>query len=1478
MASRSSKSTSSRDTPSSSSSSTLSSASSTTTSSSMDSTIESADPDPLVVAWSAYQIRSDCARKLAANSISPENSIWLTEQELDALNVLLGTKLVIRSLRIASASESSSSSESSSVASESASAATTVNTQSRVHLPSNLPVFNSDSSSSNTRAFIKQLEIRLRATNYPLQLYSTALASAITGTGLNWAVSVLPDREWSAAKTLFFSHFDKPNFLEVTRARFFSLRMTKGQSVTAFSDTFLELMDILGKDVHDPDALYQFRVALPSDLQKSYLSASAGHPITNINDAIALALLLETTGSSSSPSSSSSLSTHGDSPSAGSTKKYCSLHGKGSHSSKECRLLDKKVKAATESSKSPVGSSSSSSSPSTGTSSSFRSSSSADKDSKSVTCYKCGKTGHYANKCQSKSVSFGFLEGFVPDSEQLPFEVSFEILDSKPNSPFQFPLTLNDTTLIAHLDTGASSSFLSPSVLDKVKAVCHSSSTDIMLGHRTSSVTSTQSATVLVNHNFSHDFVVLDIRHDCIIGRDLMSRLGIGLTNLPSPVPASSLPPPVLDIPPPLPEESFFKDETEIAPFMEKVKPALDRNASIPPDSVCSISNSEVRLPIPMEKAKFVRQYRIPEAFRHLVDLQVQKWKSKGVVVPAPPGCKFNNPLTTAPKKDPVTGQIDPKVRRICLDPRAFNPLLPDDHFSLPLIEDIFASLSGSIIFSSLDIEDAYPRLSIHPDDRPVTAFMHRGEHLMFARAIYGIKHMSSHFQRTVTSALQRFNEFCLVFVDDIIVFSKSPEDHINHLLKVINCLTDANLPLKLVKCHFFMKRLFLLGHMISHNQIAIDHRKLANVDSWKPPSSAKAVEKFLGFTNYFRKFVPNYSMVASPLERVRKTFSWSTEQQTAWETFKTLLTHAPILSLPDFTLPFEVHTDASDSGLGAVLLQRPNPETIAYIGFIGRALQPAEVKYSATKKELLGIVFALTRWRHFLLGHNFTLFTDHKALTALFNSEKLTSMCSNWLDIILEFSNFKIVHLPGVANVLPDYISRVFQRGDDAPSSPSSDSTSPAELFSIQTVDRLLRSEVPIGNRKTLLDNAHQLGHFGATALVKHIWSQGLTWPGIRDDAVSFVSSCRSCQRFNFSKTGFHPLTPLKAELPLDHICVDLAGPLPTSPDGNNYILVAVDVCSRFVFLRAIPSKTAQSVAFALLDIFSNFGFPRVLSSDNGREFVNAIIDAFSKVVGFSTRTTSAYHPRGNGLAERFVQTTMQTVKKLLLGHLSQWDHFIPMTQFFINSKVSEHHQSTPFSVMFARSPNTFSDHSDVTPGSLTPSQLKDRIRFVTETVFPAIRQSASSTQSKMVDKFNASHNTSDFAVGSTVMYRDVTKKSKLDPTWLGPCRVLKATKGGAYVLLDNDGQLLDRRFPPSHLKLVSPPDDDEISHVVGKILNHRGSGNDIEYFVTWEGYDDSYNSWIPASNFNDFDLVSEYHKSLSSSSSKRKPKKSSH
>ena len=228
---------------------------------------------------------------------------------------------------------------------------------------------------------------------------------------------------------------------------------------------------------------------------------------------------------------------------------------------------------------------------------------------------------------------------------------------------------------------------------------------------------------------------------------------------------------------------------------------------------------------------------------------------------------------------------------------------------------------------------------------------------------------------------------------------------------------------------------------------------------------------------------------------------------------------------------------------------------------------------------------------------------------------------------------------------------------------------------------------------RTLLLERAHLMVHFGASSLVKHLRSQGHFWMSMQRDAVAICSACIPCQRFNITKTGYHPLKTISASLPMDHLGLDLKE-YPVSRSGKTYCLVIIDICTRFVWLHALENKTAASVAEALWSTVSNFGLPKIIQSDNGTEFVNTVLKEFTKHCNIDHRLITAYHARANGATERMVQTSSQVVYKLLAGRLTDWDLHLPAVQLYVNLHTSSRHGSTPYSLLFARSPNVFEDY----------------------------------------------------------------------------------------------------------------------------------------------------------------------------------------
>jgi hypothetical protein len=316
------------------------------------------------------------------------------------------------------------------------------------------------------------------------------------------------------------------------------------------------------------------------------------------------------------------------------------------------------------------------------------------------------------------------------------------------------------------------------------------------------------------------------------------------------------------------------------------------------------------------------------------------------------------------------------------------------------------------------------------------------------------------------------------------------------------------------------------------------------------------------------------------------------------------------------------------------------------------------------------------------------------------------------------------------------------------------------------------------------------------------------------------------------------------------------------TSPRNNKYLLVVVDVCTRFCFLRPLPDKSATSVAQALFVLFCDVGFPRILQSDNGTEFVNAILSAMVDTTQIDQRLITAYHPRANGLAERWVQSASNIIYKELSGRATDWDLYHSAAQFFLNTKVSQRHKSTPYSLMFARPVNGFTNYSTSSSALLSEEEMTRRLNYMTSVVYPAISSLIAKFVEKEGSKFSKNNKLTFFQAGAMVMVLDELRSVKSQPRYTGPFTVVRRTQGGSYVLRGPDGTEYAR--PPSSLKLVShsAANNETISAVVDKILDH---GNDDStgkktYLVQWTQKGPEFNEWVKESDFDDLTPINAY------------------
>ena len=382
---------------------------------------------------------------------------------------------------------------------------------------------------------------------------------------------------------------------------------------------------------------------------------------------------------------------------------------------------------------------------------------------------------------------------------------------------------------------------------------------------------------------------------------------------------------------------------------------------------------------------------------------------------------------------------------------------------------------------------------------------------------------------------------------------------------------------------------------------------------------------------------------------------------------------------------------------------------------------------FSASKKEMLAVVFALKRFHYFVWGRHFTLFSDHKALSFLFSQRDPSPLMVNWIDVILSY-DFEIIHRPGVLNGLPETLSRLFPlnsaflRGDSAPK--------------LMLLTRLLcrqRTVKPPWRMCISMDILAE-GDIG-----KRLHAEGTTWPSMRQDIEKYLRRCIPCQRYTIVRQGYHPLTPITASQPMDHLALDTALSFPTFRVWEQHSSIMICVHTRSCLLRALADKSAISVSQALFMVFCDFGFPRVIQSDDGSEFVNQLVQLMTKKVGIDHRLTTKYHPRANGLAERTVQTACRAIRKLLESEDRQWDRYVPAVQLFMNAKVATIHGSATFSVMFGRRLNPFSDYTsdNISSPDVDFDRIKDRLLWFSDVLFPAIAERESGAASRAILSF---------------------------------------------------------------------------------------------------------------------------------------------
>ena len=637
---------------------------------------------------------------------------------------------------------------------------------------------------------------------------------------------------------------------------------------------------------------------------------------------------------------------------------------------------------------------------------------------------------------------------------------------------------------------------------------------------------------------------------------------------------------------------------------------------------------------------------------------------------------------------------------RLCVDYRGLNKITKKVQFPLPNIDTLLDSFAGSTVFTALDLAQGYHQLRVKEDDIHKTAFKTQFGLFEFCVMPFGLTNAPATFQRVMTHILKpHINSFVLVYLDDILIFSRNKEEHLEHLEKVFSLLEQNDFRLRLDKCFFAKDKLNYLGHTISSAGLQPESSKIEAVKSWPKPQSVTQVQQFLGFCNFYRRYVKNFSQIAEPLYALtRKTttgFSWSAKCNAAFELLKQKLCTAPVLLVPTTgpSSQFVVTTDASKYALGAVLLQKDDKGKLRPCAYYAKTLKPEQTRYPTYDLEMLAVVCAVQEWRHYLEGcEKFTVVTDHVTLQYLPTQKSVGRRHASWLQILSPFmSNMDIVYKKGAQNCAdalsrrPDlnYLLSTYE-DSDLDTEIDNLTTFLASMFHLQADTDLLKhikdayNRDPVFCRSTLPpattkmpDNLYYVadkiyvpndselyrkiisefhdccGHPSSVRTLANL-RKSFFWPAMNKTVKHYCKQCATCQVIKKDPAkpvgSLYPMPVPKR--PWEFFSMDFITNLPLV---NGYDSICTFVCLFTKQAHFVPCSSNIS-AKQLADLYINHvykyhGLSRVMIGDRDTKFTSEYWRALFSSFQTRLNLSSAYHPQTDGQTER----THRTIEQIL-------------------------------------------------------------------------------------------------------------------------------------------------------------------------------------------------------------------------------------
>lgn len=696
----------------------------------------------------------------------------------------------------------------------------------------------------------------------------------------------------------------------------------------------------------------------------------------------------------------------------------------------------------------------------------------------------------------------------------------------------------------------------------------------------------------------------------------------------------------------------------------------------------------------------FQRPRRLAPKEKEVVSAQIDEWLREGVIRES---CSvYASPVVVVKKKN--------GSHRLCIDYRRLNKEILRDHFPMPIIEDQIDKLAGARVFTVLDLKNGFFHVPMDDSSIKYTAFVTYDGQYEFLKTPFGLSVSPSSFLRYVHHVFKDLirKGVVITYMDDLIIPSTDEDEGVQKFKQVLQVAERAGMDINWSKCKFLERKVVFLGFEVCDGNMKPSPETVSGVNKFPEPKNAEEVQRFLGLCGYFRKFVEGFALIAKPLSELLKKdkcFHFAEKARVAWKYLKNVLCNEPVLQIYDIKAETELHTDASQEGYGAILMQKSNKDGQFHpVYYLCKQTTDAEKKYHSYELEMLAIVYAFRKLRVYLLGLHVKVITDCSAVTNAMNKSDIVPRIARWVMQLQDF-DFDIQHRSGTRMRHVDALSRIVMVINKEVSNGLRECQAKDEHLTVimkilekqsyedysvqggvlmKTVNGKTVVVVPEQMQMDIMRKVHDNGHFGVVKMTEVI-EQDYFIPRLREKLERLMENCINCilaERKKGKREGY--LRPIpKENAPLLTYHLDHLGPMHMTCKMYKYLFVVVDAFTKYSWIYPTKTTNAQEVLNCLERQQKTFGNPRRIIADKGGAFTSNLVSEYCENEGIELITITTGVPRGNGQVERVNQVLIPLLTKLSGSNPEKWYQHVDRVQRCLNSTYHRSVSITPFEVL---------------------------------------------------------------------------------------------------------------------------------------------------------------------------------------------------